>query len=488
MLIDKHQKPLIIGESINPTRRKALQQELLDEKTALVRELAKTQEFDGAELLDVNVGAPGVDEKKALPKVLGALSIFSSLPLVIDSSDIVALEKALRLYPGRALINSISAEKKMQPLLKLASQYGAMFIALPLSHKGVPKTFLERKKNILTLIHAARKQGIAKANIVIDALTMAVSSLPKAGFETLQTVRFCSHHLKCPTVVGLSNISFGLPERALLNGTFFALLKKQGLTMAIANPGHLKEARNKEAQNLLLNRDKEARDYIAYCTKEKPHAPNEKAIVSSPKDLVYNAVLDGNREQIKEFIIMAENEGMSAEKIVHEVMIPAINKVGEFFEQKRYFLPQLVASAEAMNRAFDYLEPKLAKKVMGDIPKTVVILATVKGDIHDIGKNIVALMLKNHGFQVVDLGRDVSAIRILHAIKEHKSPIVGLSALMTTTMVNMPEVITLAKEQHLQCRFMLGGAVVTKDYAQSLGAEYSKDGVEAVSVAKRLSQ
>ncbi|MFA6378633.1 MAG: cobalamin-dependent protein, partial [Candidatus Omnitrophota bacterium] len=487
VILEDRKKAVIIGECINPTRRKALHQELLDEKTSLVRELAKMQEFDKAELLDVNVGAPGVEEKKSLPYVLGVLSVSSSLPLVIDSSDIVAVEKALRVYPGRALINSISAENKMHALLKVASIYGAMFVALPVSRQGVPKTFAQRKKVISFLVNAAKKYGFTKSDIVIDALVMAVSSLPNSALETLRTVRWCSHDLRCNTVVGLSNVSFGLPQRSLINSTFLYLLKQQGLSLAIANPGHLRDVRNKKAEDVLLNKDKEARGFIAYCNKEEKQAKNEMRETSSPKELIFNAVLDGNREQIKDFIRLAEKEGFAPEAMIHQMMIPAINRVGEFFEQKRYFLPQLVASAEAMKIAFDYLEPKLAKNPMTQMKKTVVILATVKGDIHDIGKNIVALMLKNHGFSVVDLGKDVSSTRILNEIKKHPSPIVALSALMTTTMVNMPQVISLAKSKNLKCRFMLGGAVVTREYAKSLGAEYSKDGVEAVSVAKRLS-
>jgi len=486
VVLESRNKVAIIGESINPTRRKALQQELLDGKTSFVRELAKQQESEGAELLDVNVGAPGVDEKKSLSEVLNVLSVTSALPLVIDSSDIVAVEKALRIYPGRALINSISAERKMNTLLKIAAKYGAMFIALPVTSKGVPATFLERKKIITAFLKAAQRHGFTRADIVIDALVMAVSSMPNAALETLKTVYWCSKTLKCNTVVGLSNVSFGLPQRSVINSTFFYLLKRQGLSLAIANSGHTRDIKNKKAEKVLLNQDKEARNFIAYYTRKDHQSPSSTQALSS-KDLIFNAVLDGNREQIKHMIVQAERKGLLPQDMIDQIMIPAINKVGEFFEQKRYFLPQLVASAEAMKIAFDYLEPKLVRHEEVQIKKTVVILATVKGDIHDIGKNIVSLMLKNHGFDVVDLGKDVSAVRILKEISRHKDPIVGLSALMTTTMVNMSEIIALAKQQNLKCRFMLGGAVVTKEYARSLGALYSKDGVEAVSVARKLS-
>lgn len=485
-IFEDNKKTAIVGEGINPTRRKALQQELREEKTSLVRQLAKEQELGGAEILDVNVGAPGVDEEKALVNVINALSVASKLPLVIDSSNPSAVEKALRVYPGRALINSISAEKKMESLLKIASTYGAMFIALPVGIKGVPKTFDERKKNIQKIISAAGREGLTKDDIVVDGLVMAVSAAPKAGVETLETVRWCRQEVKVATIVGLSNVSFGLPQRDELNATFFHLLKKQGVSLVIANPSHLSHARSIKAEKVLLGKDNEAREFIAYAGKLKGQGKEEKREVSNPKDLIYNAILDGNREDIQNFIVAAEVQGISLSEIVNHVMIPAINKVGEFFEEKRYFLPQLIASAEAMKLAFDYIDPKLQTKQASEVQKTVVILATVHGDIHDIGKNIVSLMLKNHGFHVVDLGKDVSAERIIGEIRRHKSPIVALSALMTTTMINMEEVMNLARKENLKCHFMLGGAVVTKDYTDKLGAEYSKDGVEAVKVAKRL--
>jgi len=288
------------------------------------------------------------------------------------------------------------------------------------------------------------------------------------------------------TVVGLSNVSFGLPQREILNSAFFNLLKKYGVSLVIANPAHLTARCEARAEKVLLGKDPEAREFIAHSNKVKGHGKEEKRTAVSPRDLIFNAILDGNREEIRNFIVAAEMQGISLSEIVNQVMIPAINKVGEFFEQKRYFLPQLIASAEAMKLAFDYIEPSLHIKQNNEIHKAVVILATVHGDIHDIGKNIVALMLKNHGFHVVDLGKDVSVERILGEVRRHKNPIVALSALMTTTMVNMEEVIRTARAQGLKCHFMLGGAVVTKEYADKLGAEYSKDSVEAVKVAKRL--
>ncbi|HOD12550.1 MAG TPA: homocysteine S-methyltransferase family protein [Candidatus Omnitrophota bacterium] len=488
VIFEDRKKCVVIGESINPTRRKALQQEFREAKTALACQLAKEQEHEGAVMLDVNVGAAGVDEEQLMPLVVGALSISSSLPLVLDTSCLRAMEKALRVYPGRALINSICAERsKMIPLLKLAAKYGAMFIALPVGLKGVPKNLSDRKHAIQYLVSNAKRCGIAKENIIVDGLVMAVSSLPGSAQDTLKTVRWCRNVLRCHTVVGLSNVSFGLPQRQVLNGTFYSLLRKNGLSAVIAHPGHLSIKEDAYAKDVLMDRDKDARRFIAHAQNAQ-ELPSLNPAPLDIKEAVRQAILDGNREQIVSLVQKAEAQEIDASCLVHDVMIPAINKVGEFFEAKRYFLPQLVASAEAMKNAFAYLEPKLMRKKAEGLRKTVVILATVQGDIHDIGKNIVALMLKNHGLEVVDLGKDVPASRIVAEIKRHHSPIVGLSALMTTTMVNMREVVDLARAQGLRCRFMVGGAVVTEDYAQSLGATFSRDGVEAVKVVRRLAE
>jgi 5-methyltetrahydrofolate--homocysteine methyltransferase len=484
---------LIVGESINPTGRKQLQEELRQGKFSLLRQLAKDQEKSGANLLDVNVGVVGIDEVKTMKQAINLLSTGTELPLVIDSSNPTVTETALRLYPGRALINSISGEKeKLKKLLPLAKKYGAMFILLPLGQKDIPKTFPERQKNIQSIFTEAQKLGFTKDDIVVDGITMAVSSLPGSALETLKTISWVAKTFKANTILGLSNISFGLPNRALINITFMALARKEGLTMAIANPAILYNSSIiaplslKKAKDVLLNNDKDALNYIAHV--KKTVTPVKKDLKTlSPEEKVSAAVLEGNREDIKGFLQEALKSGVAPDKLVNQVMIPAINKVGDLFDKKEYFLPQLIASAEAMEIGFAYLEPHLKKKPAGTASPTVVLLATVKGDIHDIGKNIVALMLKNHGFKVIDLGKDVSAEKIIAAVKKHKAPIVGLSALMTTTMVNMKEVIDLAKKEGLKCRFILGGAVVSEEYARSLGAEYSKDGVEAVRVVKKLS-
>ena len=476
----------IIGEEINPTGKKPLQKELHQGKTFLIRHLAREQEKAGASLLDVNVGAAGIDEVKTLKNVINMLSVNSSLPLVIDSSNVEAVEVALRIYPGRALINSISGEKgKLKKLLALAAKYGAMFILLPLKGKSLPKTFGQRKKIISDILKQAKKYGFSKDDIIVDAMTLAVSSQPKAAIETLKTIDWISNSLKGNTVIGLSNVSFGLPQRALINATFLALAKKKGLTLAIAKPSKLKAKYSKLAENLLLVKDKDAKSFLAYFSKAIQEK-KESRVFLSVEEKISQAIVGGNREDIRGFIKEAMSSGCKADELVHKIMIPAIEKVGELFDKKEYFLPQLIASAEAMKIAFKELQPFLESDDLGKAKKTVVLLATVKGDIHDIGKNIVALMLKNHGFDVVDLGKDVSAEKIIKEIKCHKSSIVGLSSLMTTTMVNIKEVIDKARIEGLNCRFIVGGAVVTRSFARSLGAEYASDSVEAVRVVKKL--
>jgi len=370
-------------------------------------------------------------------------------------------------------------------LLALAAKYGAMFILLPLKGKSLPKTFGQRKKIISDILKQAKKYGFSKDDIIVDAMALAVSSQSKAARETLKTIAWVSNNLRSNSVVGLSNISFGLPKRALINAAFLALARKKGLNLAIANPSKLKVKYSKLAENLLLGKDKDAKSFLAYFSKVLEEK-KEVGISLSVEKKISQAIIGGNREDIRGFIKEALSSGLKASELVHKIMIPAIERVGDLFDSKEYFLPQLIASAETMKIAFGELEPYLKDDDSKRGKRTVVLLATVRGDIHDIGKNIVALMLNNHGFDVVDLGKDVSAEKIIREIKRHKSSIVGLSSLMTTTMVNMKEVVDKAKQQGLNCRFIVGGAVVTRSFARSLGAEYAGDSVEAVRVVEKL--
>ncbi len=484
------QSPLvIIGERINPTGKKDLQQELLEGRMSLVRTFAREQTSRGAEILDVNVGMPGIDEVSTIRKVVCDLALFTDAPLSIDSALPEAIEAALRVYPGRALINSISGEEeKLVPLLRIAKKYGAMFILLPLAGRNLPKTSRERISTVSSIFETAQDYGFTRDDIVVDALTLAVSADPSAALETLNTTRWCAQEFGSSTVLGLSNVSFGLPSRIWINAAFVAMAVSHGLTLAIANPLSDEFMNIKRAADVLTGRDIGARSYIARFGSKGASAPGRQqpANEASPGQEVYEAILEGNRDDIAARIDRALQQGITPQALVNEHMIPAIEEVGERYDKKIYFLPQLIASAEAMKRGFEHLEPHMKEGELLQAKKGKIILATVKGDIHDIGKNIVALMLKNHGFDVVDLGKDVAHEVLLDAIRRYHPDIVGLSALMTTTMVNMKETIERVRDAGLACSFMVGGAVVTKAYAESIGARYAKDGVDAVRVAESL--
>ncbi len=478
---------VIVGERINPTGKKDLQQELLAGKYSLVRRMAKDQEQAGADLLDVNIGVPNIDEQKTIRDIVHLLATATELPLVIDSSNIDTIATALRLYPGRALINSISGEPdKIERLLPLAAKYGAMFILLPLTGKILPETAEKRIAIIRDIFKKAQAYGFTKEDIVVDGLVMTVASDPAAPVETIKTIEWCTRTFGCRTIVGLSNVSFGLPERRWINATLLAMAQQAGLTMAIANPAIPELMAVKRSGDVLLGRDPQAAAYIAHFAEQAPVtgvASTEKKLNALEK--LSQTILDGNKDDILDVIRENLEQGYAPGRLVDEIMIPAINRVGDLYEQKRCFLPQLMASAETMKKGMAHLESMLAQEGTAKA-KAVILIATVKGDIHDIGKNIVALLLRNQGYNVIDLGKDVPAETIVAEMKVQRPDAVALSALMTTTMVNMKGVIDLARSEGETCPFMVGGAVVTAAFAQSIGAHYSKDGVEAAKVVKSL--
>lgn len=481
-------RPLaIVGERINPTGKKLLREALEKglPEMSLIREMAKDQERQGADLLDVNVGTHGIDEPATMRKVINFLSTITDLPLAVDSPKVETIETALRLYPGRMLINSISGEKdKIERLLPIAAKYGAMFILLPLTDGEVPETAARRKEIIKHVFSKAGRLGFTKDDFVVDGLVMTVASNPKAARETLALVEWCSGAFGVKTIIGLSNVSFGLPARNWANASFLAMAIDRGLTMAIANPASPGLMDVKAAADLLAGKDWGAKAYISRFSEAA--APARKQEPSqSPRELVARAILEGNRDQVRAFIDKAVAAGESPFSLVQETMVPAITRVGELFEKREYFLPQLISGAETMKLGVDHLEPLLKEKASLQDAGTVMI-ATVEGDIHDIGKNIVALLLKNHGFRVIDLGKDIPAAKIVEEAQKEKPGVIGLSALMTTTMVRMKDVIDAAKKSGLRSQFILGGAVVTRTFAESIGAEYARDGVEAVKVITRL--
>ena len=477
----------VIGERINPTGKKNLQDELRSGRMGLIREMARQQEEKKADLLDVNVGMPGIDERAVMETVVNTLSTASSLPLVIDSSDVHVIEKALRIYPGRALVNSVTGEKKkLKELLPVAATYGAMVIALPVTDRGVPASAKERTEVIERIYKEAREYGFTKDDIIVDGVVMTVSSDPGAPLETLKTVEWSARKLKCATMLGLTNVSFGMPERRWLNAAFMAMAIERGMTVVIANPDADEVMNVKAASEVLMNRDQDATAYLARFAVASEGTQRSGTAGAVPRDDIAQAVLDGNREGISEKLAVALSKGLNARQLVHDVMIPAITKVGELYDRKQYFLPQLIASAETMKLGLSWLEPHLRDDVSSQDNKGRILIATVQGDIHDIGKNIVALMLGNQGFDVIDLGKDVATARIITEAKRLQPQIIALSALMTTTMVAMKEIVVAARREGLDCSFMIGGAVVTESYAAEIGASYAMDGVEAVRAAELL--
>ena len=478
----------VIGERINPTGKKKLQEELKEGRFTTVRKMALEQRTDGASFLDINAGMPGIDEKKTIIDFIDLLSPSTDLPLVIDSSDISVIEAALRYYPGRALINSISGEKeKIEKLLPVAAKYGSMFILLPLTDNELPSKSSGRIEIIKNIYKKAEKLGYREKDILVDGLVMTVSSKPEAAKETLKTVKWASDN-KFGSVLGLSNISFGLPERSLVNAAFLAMAVSSGLSHVIANPANTLLMEIKAASDLLTERDKDASEYISFCRDHSDSSGTKtgKTVINNmtPEEEVRTGIIEGIRDDIYSSIKRALDSGQNPSELLEKTMIPSIIHVGELYDRKEYFLPQLIASAETMKKGFQQIEPLLESDSGNS--KGKIIFATVEGDIHDIGKNIVVLLMRNFGFEVIDLGKDVPAKTIIEQAKIHKPQIIALSALMTTTMIKMPDVISLAEKEGISCSFMVGGAVVTRDWASSIGASYSKDGVEAIKVAEEI--
>ena len=417
----ENQPLFIAGERINPTGKKALQQELTEGKMSIIRQMAMEQEKQGANLLDINVGQPGIDEVKTIKSVIGLLTTVTKLPLVVDSSRIETVEAALRIYPGRMLINSISGEKeKIARLLPLAAKYGAMFILLPLTEGELPHTAQKRQAIVKNIFQAAKKFGFTKDDFIVDCLVMAVASDPNAAQETLKTLYWCAQTFKSKTILGLSNVSFGMPGRPWLNAAFLAMAQFCGLTMAIANPASTEMMNVKKAGDVLIAKDKDALRFIEHFSAQaNVNAGVDTTKILTPQEKITSAIMEGDRENIVSFIETALSAGSTAPELVDKIMIPSIVRVGDLYEKKIYFLPQLMAAAETMKKALGYLEPLLKKDAAEN--KGKIILATVKGDIHDIGKNIVALLLRNYGYHVIDLGKDVPAETIIDAAKKQQS-------------------------------------------------------------------
>ena len=495
---------MVIGERINPTGKKKLQAELKEGSLNLVRTMALEQEENGAMILDVNMGMNGIDEKQMMKDVIYEVTSTVDCPLCIDSSHVDIIEEALRIYPGRALINSISLEKeKFEKLLPIAARYGAMFILLPLSDEGLPKDSAEKHGIIRTILEEALRLGMQKEDIIVDGLVATIGANPDAALECFETFAYCKKELELPTVCGLSNISFGLPERTYVNTAFLTMAIANGLNLAIANPSQELLMNAAFASDMLLHKEGSDIRYIErmnflaekYAGQERVLVPVSKSGAKAaegeqPKQgahsAVFEAVLKGNKGNILNEVKAMLADGAKPGDIINEHLIPAINEVGDLFDKQKYFLPQLIASANTMKLAIEHLEPMLAGDDSGKEMPTIVI-ATVEGDIHDIGKNLVALMLKNYGYRVLDLGKDVPAEQIVDTAMLENAKIIALSALMTTTMMRMQDVVELAKEKGCTSKVIVGGAAITPSFADEIGAAgYSKDAAECVKLVERL--
>ena len=480
----------IIGERINPTGKKQLQAELREQSLESVKRLAREQEERGAVILDLNFGSGGIDEKLMMRKAICALSGSCNLPFSIDTTNPEVLEEALRLCPGRALVNSISGEReRLQVNLKIAAKYGAMIIILPLDDQGIPEETAGRRKIARQVYDAALAAGLNREDLVLDILVMSVATGSENALRALEMVEFGAHELKVNTTCGLSNISFGMPEREKINGAFLTMALARGMNLAIANVGSEYLMTALAASGALTGGMSGIKRYI---DKFSAHAavPGGETSQLPPEKMVYNGILCGDAQLTVKSIALALKAGLSAKSLVDDYLIQAINQVGELYDKKKYFLPQLMQTAEAMSAGFNYLEPVLRENSSSEIKKPKVVIATVQGDIHDIGKNIAGLMLKNYGFEVIDLGKDVPAERIVEALRIYDARILGLSALMTTTMVRLPEVIEAVRAAGLdKVKIMVAGAVVDQAYADLIGADgYAADAMAGVVLAKEFAK
>ena len=487
----------VIGERINPTGKKRLKQALLDEDFDYILSQAIEQIDAGAEILDVNVGVPSLDDVKMLPLVIKKLQSITGLPLQIDSGNPEAIEAALRVYNGKAIVNSVNGEEKvMENILPLVKKYGAAVVGLTLDENGIPNKAEDRFAIAKRILERALEYGIPRENVIIDCLTLTASAQQKEVVETLKAVRMVKEQLGLKTALGVSNISFGLPLRPIINRTFLTMAMECGLDLPIINPNSEDMMASIFAFHVLHNIDENATAFI----ERYGDAALETSKISQKKDISVtgsSANGDGSHD-----IFYCIEKGMKADtvvavekllqehtemELVNDFLIPALDKVGQGFEKGTIFLPQMLQAATAAQAGFDIVKTKLAESDKETVSLGQVVIATVKGDIHDIGKNIVKVIMENYGFQMIDLGRDVPPETIVETVKEKNIKLVGLSALMTTTLKSMEETIVAVKEAAPDCKVMVGGAVLTADYAEKIGADYyCKDAMKSVEAAQEV--
>lgn len=486
--IDKDIPTRLIGERINPTGRKKLAAEIREGSFLSVKKEALNQVKAGAQLLDVNMGVGGIDQPAAMKHAITEISQLTDAPLAIDTSDAKALEAGLRAYPGRALINSVSAEKeRIAEFLPLAKKYGAAILCLPITDDGVPKTAQDRLETIRGIIKAAKENGLDDGDFLLDALVMTISADANACHEVLRTLALYREELGYPSTMGLSNISFGLPNRPLINSTFFTMCLAAGLDAPIMNPYDDSMQQALKASAALLGHDPNG---LAFSKDEANLSVPKKAAVAKETILatlpaIKQAVIEGEKDDVAPLVEKAIQEGHSANEITEQALTAAMTEIGEDFGAGRMFLPQVLLSAETMRAAFNKLKELIPASANAE--NGTVVIATVKGDVHDLGKNITGALLANSGFKLIDLGKDVDSTDIVKAAIENNADIVGLCALMTTTMVQIDKVIADLKAAGCNAKVMVGGAAVTQEYADSAGADaYAPDGVKAVELAKGL--
>ncbi len=477
----------IIGERINPTGKPKLAAELADGEFGEALRLAAEQIEAGAAVLDVNVGAPLVNETEILPALTCELVARHLVPLSLDSPNAAAIAKAIPYCPGSCLVNSISGEEgRLEILGPLCRDYGAPFILLPILGTRLPHTAKERIIIIEEMLARAHAIGLDRRLALVDILALSVSADDSAARECMKVAAWCREN-GLATTIGLSNISFGLPARELLNSVFLAMAAGSGLNACIANPGSMRIREAVSAINVLQGTDPGATGFIDGFSQWKA---GNSAIAdgkkSRPVETLYDAVLAGDTDSAGALVDAELKKGIEPFRIVNEILIPAITEVGARYERREYFLPQLIRSAETMQSCFARLKPLLAAMGGGE-KKPVIVMATVEGDIHDIGKNIVCLLLGNHGFEVIDAGKDVPASEIVDCAMRHNAVMIGLSALMTTTMVRMEDTIRLVREKNLPIKILVGGAAVTREFAESIGADaYCEDAVSGVRAATSI--
>ena len=480
-------KPLIIGERINPTGKSKFKQALRDHDMEYIYKEGLTQEENGAHILDVNVGLPEIDEPKLMEEAVTGIQAIIDLPLQIDTSDTEAMERGLRYYNGKPMLNSVNGKKEsMESVFPIAKKYGALLVCLCLDEDGIPETVEGRLKVAEKIVKTAAEYGIPRKNLVMDALVLTISTGQNNANITLETLRRIRYEMGLHTVLGVSNISFGLPERSHINTAFFTMAMNNGLSAGIVNPSSEPMMAAYHSFNALIGEDDQCMEYITKYSQAQDK-PKEKQASSTKELTLDDAIIRGLSESAYNATIKLLEQNVDSLSIINDKLIPALDVVGKGFEEKKMFLPQLLMSADAAKASFEAIKATLSKQGKSSESKAKIVIATVKGDIHDIGKNIVKTLLENYGFEMIDLGKDVDPELILKTVKEQNIKLVGLSALMTTTVVNMEETIKLLRDNGADCKVMVGGAVLTQEYADMIGADfYSKDAMGSVRYANEL--